>query len=255
MITEPEMSEEPGPARPADVLDAERPSALAGAANRPWVWALGAVVATSAVWTAVLHGTGYGHPAPPDLHGYHLGGNPCGGHNLTPLSDALRAGDFASFPAEIKKGPALDEASCSLTASSPSGNGWLTTYTVNVTVELHKKTDPRVEFEDRNHLQVDTLVPADPGSGILATSGQGKVEPVPGLGDSAYLHTSGVSHQTLDALHGGAVFSLTIDASDGWNGPGLPPSETDGHPRLPDLGPLRPALQKAMRHLMGVLSG
>ncbi|MFC4033110.1 hypothetical protein ACFO3J_16680 [Streptomyces polygonati] len=258
MITEPEMWDEPGAVGPGGPLGgSEHPLPIEGLAGgfterRPWWWALGGVLGASAVWAAVLHGTGYGHRPAPDLHGYHLIDSPCGGFNLKALTDAVHSTSYQASPTDLRRGPALDSAACTLTTVASAGNGWTSTYTVTVGVELHKKTDPRVEFEDRNHLESASLSAEEPGTLVVGTSPPDKVTSVAGLGDSAYLLTAGNSDQTLTVLHGGAVFSLQLSRYSNWNGPGIPPTDAElFRPTPVDLGP---ALRAAMRHLMGVLS-
>jgi hypothetical protein len=261
VITEPEMADEPGPVQPPDVLSSGdhlpgAPAAGGVAGRRPWLWALTAVVATSAVWTAVLQSTDYGHTAVPDLHGYHLVGNPCGGDNLKPLTDAMHTRNPTPNNPETRDGPALDEGTCSLIAEAPATGGWVTTYTVNVSVELHKKTDPRVEFEDRNRPDIARLTGplAEPGTSVSGAEAATTVEHVPGLGDSAYyLLALGSTDQALKVLHGGAIFSLSLSGYVVWQGHGEPP-DSPGTGQRANLMPLRPALEPAMRRLMKDLS-
>jgi hypothetical protein len=67
---------------------------------------------------------------------------------------------------------------------------------VTVTVELHKKTDPRAEFDDQRALILPTLVPAS------------RVIRVPGLGDEAYFLVTDPDQIDLKVLHGGLVLQL-----------------------------------------------
>ncbi|WP_433890509.1 hypothetical protein [Streptomyces sp. CA-111067] len=212
----------------------------------------------SAVWGAVLHGSG---GSGPDLHGYHVDGNPCSGEALDPLKKATGARDFTAFNGTVSKGPAMDKLSCFLASSPPARQGWATTYSISVSVELHKKTDPRAEFEDTRHAQVSTLPGYNTsGSFSVAVTDNGytsaaDVHPVTGIGDAGYLLTPHSSQeQTLEVLHGGAVLTLQVSGSTQWNsldgsdtGPGEEPAD-------PDLGHLRPAMITAMHHLMTSLS-
>jgi hypothetical protein len=259
VITEPEMADGQGGDMPTDLLsdsDSDRP---AGAARRfrPWLWAAGGVVAASAVWAAVLHGTGHAAPA---LHGYHLRGNPCNDGALAPLKSAVGERGFASSEATVSTGPAVDELSCLLNAVSPTGDGWVTDYTVTVSVELHKKTDPGPEFENARRARV-TTVPGDFQGGVrggnlaIAVAGTdvpsaSTVHPVAGVGDQAYLLVPRASDQTLVVLHGGAVLRLQVTGYRHWNGPGLVPADAGDASEVPDLTGLRPAMTAAMRHLM-----
>lgn len=225
--------------------------------RRHWLWAAGGVAAASVLWVAALQGIGYGHTAAPDLHGYRITDNPCTGQNLQPLTDALAAEGFVGMPASLSRGPALDHVSCDMVGyRAPSGN-WQTTYTVTFTLDLHKKTDPRAEFEDSTRARVSTLAPMQYAGGLATTVDDGATpRPYSGLGDSAYT-TYGTSRQSLSVLHGGAVFTLTLQASTDWQGSGKIPTGPDGTVRLPgasDTSALRPQLPKTMRHLMTLMS-
>jgi hypothetical protein len=260
VITEPEMEQGPEPLRAAEVLaGGDRPERgrRPGGGRLPWLWALGGAVLACAVGAAVLDGIGYGRDPAPDLHGYHLGSSLCTGQNLQPLTDALAAQTLTAVPGATRHGAAVDHAACALFASAPGGDGWRTEYTVSLTVDLHKKTDPQAEFEDDVHQQA---VGPTPGSGVplsqvMAFDGA-VVRPFPGLGDRAFLTTSR-SHQSLSVQEGGAVLTLTVDATNEWEASGAPPDETDGsasRPPLADTTALRPVLPGTVRHLMGVLA-
>lgn len=263
MITELEEAEPPeGPGEPGDLPRADVVSAAPTRASlgsvfrtprgRPWGWVLGAVVATSAAWALTLQATGYGDAATPDLHHYRLTDSPCTGDDLKPLTDALGVDRTAANPAEMRTGTTLDQAQCLLTAEGTVGDHWQSTYTVLVTVELHKKTDPRPEFEDRNRPHGPNL---DPASVTAATDDTDHVSLVPGLGDLAYLLAGDDSHQTLTVLHGGAVFTVTVDADTQWTGAGGVPPDANGYPQQPPgLIRLQPALIATVRQVMSRLS-
>ncbi|MEE4545014.1 hypothetical protein V2S66_23985 [Streptomyces sp. V4-01] len=260
MITEPEMSDGQGGELPAGVPGEPGAAAVVagGRTAPPWLWAVGGVVVASAVWAAVLHGSG---ATGPDLHGYRLAGNPCDGGTLSPLKDALGARGFAVSDATVSRAPAVDKLSCVLSADVPAGGGWMTGYTVSVSVELHKRTDPRAEFEDAGRARVSSLPgsAAQDGSGLVTVAttdylSAADVHPVEGVGDEAYLLEPRASDQTLDVLHGGAVLTLQVSGYSRWNGPGESPLDTGGEPPEPDLTGLRPALTTAMRHLMTSLA-
>lgn len=264
MITEPEMSDDPGGGPPGDVLsdvDQRAGGAAAFGRRRPWLWAAGGIAVASAVWAAVLHGTG---GTTPDQHGYHLRGNPCAGSTLSPLTQALDMKDADTSDATISRGPALDRLSCLMSATSAAHDGWVTEYAVSVGVELHKRTDPRAEFENIGHVSLST-VPGSPqsGSGLLTvtagtldyTSGD-DAHPVTGIGDEAYLVESHGAGQTLEVLHGGAVLSLQVSGFSRRDDLGAAPTggEDGTAPPPPDLTGLRPSMTEAMRHLMTSLS-
>lgn len=260
MISEPEMSDEQGSDLPSDLLSNSGDPAGATTAvrrSRPWLWAVGAVAVTSAVWATAVHGSG---GTTPDLHGYHLGGNPCSGDALNPLKAAAGVRDFAASKATVSKGPALDKLSCVLAGTSPATDGWTTAYTISVNVELHKKTDPRAEFENARHALVSTLPgSAANGNGVLVVTDIGftsaaDVHPVTGVGDEGYLLAPHGSGQTLEVLHGGAVLTLQISAYSQWNGPGESGAGPGDSPDELDLSGLRPVMTTAMRHLMTSLT-
>lgn len=255
MITEIEGG--PGRGEAGDVVSGggRRPWRGGAAGRWPWLRVLGTAAVTSAVWAAVLHGTGYGHTQAPDLRGYHLDGSPCTTENLRPLTDALGVQHFDLDPGVTHKGAALDHVACTLSAVASLGDGWTTTYTANVTVDLHKKTDPRTEFEDAAHTQDLTRALSGPGV-YIPQPDPGITKAVPGLGDSAY-ETTSHTRQAVHVLDGGAVLSLTIDAANQWQGTGTPKPDSDGaplRPALADTTSLRPDLVPTMRTLMRVLS-
>lgn len=260
MITEPEMWEEPRSGRPADMLsdDDHAPRPPGPGRRRPWLWALGGVVVASALWAAVLRGTGDGRAPVPDLHGMHLSASPCTALNLEPLTDSVSTGRMVSLDTEVRTGPALDHATCSTISSIPGENGWAVTYGVVVTVDLHKKADPRGEFVDTYH---PTTLSQSPHDMYLYDTHFYPVPEVrtrsyPGLGDLAF-HTGGVNHQTLGVLYGGATLSLSLYAVDVWGGVGETPKDADGTPSFPrvvDTTALIPVMAKTLGNLMRVLA-
>lgn len=259
MISEPEMSDEQGGEPPGDLLsDADdRDTATAAARKpRPWLWAVGGIAVASAVWATVMYGGG---ATAPDLHGYHLGGNVCGSGALSPLKDAVGVRDFAVSEATVSSGPALDKLSCVLSAAPPFRDGWVTSYTVSVSVELHKKTDPRAEFENTGHVRLSTLPGAGAGNQMIAVAETGlvsgaDVHPVTGVGDEAYLLAPRASDQSLEVLNGGAVLVLQVSGFSQWNGSDESRTNSGDPPEGPDLSRLRPAMTVAMRHLMASMA-
>lgn len=205
MITEPELtggSEEP---LPADVVsDADRDPRPPGGGpmnRRLWAVGLGGVLVACAAWAGGFYAHGDRHPGVPDLHGYRLSGSPCAGSTLKPLVDAVKATNTQSVsPAVVNLGPALDQIRCTIETTSPIPRGGGTArYEVLVTIDLHKKTDPGPEFEDQRDLDSSNLVPVE------------TTESVPDLGDKAYLLTISQGSQQLKVLHGGAVFTVTLN--------------------------------------------
>lgn len=204
---------------------------------RHWTWALGGAALASAVWAVGIAAWDPTHPAPPDLHGYRLADNPCAGAALRPLFDAAPARSFASDPADVVRGPALDASRCSAQSTAVAGRAPTDTYTAVLTVELHKKTDPRPEFEDQHTLPHTALTVAD------------TVEPVAGLGDEAYLLRQDPSEIGLEVLRGGVVLRLEFTVTPA---PAAAAAHPDGSsaPAQPRLSRFRPALIAAMRTVM-----
>ncbi|MEW2519949.1 hypothetical protein [Actinacidiphila alni] len=259
MISEPELTGGAGEdGRPVDLVadtdgagfgDGARPAARP---RPPWVWVLGAVLLTSAVWAGGTYAYDRGHDGRPDLHGYRLGQSPCGGSTFKPLTDAVGAKNDqpapdltgTESPATQHRGAAVDRIRCDFNtrAKQPEGGG-TTAYAVMVGVDLHKKVDPRTEFDDDVRVLNDGLTTA------------GEVNSVPELGDKAYFLSSGTDSMELKVLDGGAVFTLDFSAfiqpnvsEDTLNG-------LDGgdYPLVADLTQYRPAMIQVTRNLMSAL--
>lgn len=252
MISEPEMPDEQGSDIPGDLLSGPGDpgtGAVGVRTPRGWLWGVGGVVVASAVWGAVMHGTG---TSGPDLHGYHLSGNPCSSAAFDPLKKALGQRDFAVSNATVSKGPALDKLSCLLSTRSQSDDAGATTYSIYVSVDLHKKSDPRAEFENARDAKVSTLPGNGEGNGMLFTdtgfTSAADVHPVTGIGDEAYLLTGDSTGQTLEVLHGGAVLTLQLS---GYNDVGV---DSGASPEDLDLTRFRSTLTTTMRHLMTSLA-
>jgi hypothetical protein len=256
---------EPGTAPRAEVLSGTgrppRPARLRPLLlrlrDRPWVWAACAVVVTSAVWAGALQGTGYGRTSAPDLHGYHVDdGNPCTYMNLRPLTDHLGTQAFGQQVPMVARSPALDHVECELTAdTADDGDGWTSTYTVAVTVDLHRKTDPSAEFDASGEAVGGR--PHIPGTLFLVVDVPEKTSHPSGLGDRANLVGSQF-RQSLAVRHGGAVFTLTLTGVNVWNtAHGKEPVNADGsatRPGVIDTSPLRGDLVPTMRTLMAALA-
>jgi hypothetical protein len=260
MIGELETAHEPEqPENRPDVLDAEsrQPGATGRALRRrPLVWGVvGGIVAASAVWAATLQVTGNDHPAAPDLHGLRLSGPPCTSVNLEPLTDLVAPTSAVLDSAAVHHGPALDHADCGFVTAVPESDGSKAVYAVAVTVDLHKKADPRAEF-------VDTYGSRPVQSGVrqveqysFALPTDAVTKPYPGLGDLAYLSTD-LTHVSLAVLYGGAVVCVTVDYGEvdpsgdssflghGWVGPPTPA----------EVHVLSPLVPQSVRHLMGALA-
>ncbi|WP_326736237.1 hypothetical protein [Streptomyces sp. NBC_01022] len=246
MISEPEMAGEFDASAEREVLDHSGPQAAGDRpprAPRPrarWWWALGGAVVASAVWGAVLFADGPRDGAP-DMHGYRLGQDPCGAVALKSIGAAISPrAPGTRFEAGMLRHDALDQAQCYIplrteSEQQRSDKGWYVSYTVTIKVALHKKTDPRVEFEAG---RTATDLGVDPET---------EVEVVPGLGDKAYLLSLEGGEQELRVLDGGAVLSLGITSSLNWEDDGRAP---DDAVELPDLAPHKAAMISDMRDLM-----
>ncbi|MFJ4470841.1 hypothetical protein ACIP2X_25625 [Streptomyces sp. NPDC089424] len=176
-----------------------------GGSRRPWLWALGGVLVTSAVWSLAVFRLGVGVPEP-DQRGYQLTEQTCRTVQLPMMGDAIAPMDSTSVTASaLSQDPALDHVHCSIhlgpdEGAEGSGKGWFVDYAVNVDVALHKKSDPGVEFDAERRVT---------GLGVVAEE---EVKAVPGIGDGAYLITSELSSTELRVRDGGAVFSLGLSA-------------------------------------------
>lgn len=260
MITEPEMAGGDGEMDPdRDELQGGRhpssgPPAAQGSWARMWMVVAAAVVATSLVWATVLTATDHGRAHAVDLHGYRIPDSTCTTENLQPFTEALGLQNFDADPGTVLRGPTLEHASCTLSGTVSAGDGWTTQYTATVTVDLHKKTDPRAEFKDEGSVQNATLTV--PGQGTYAVPFvSGVTKPVTGLGDLAFSTLSN-TRQAIRVLDGGAVLSVTIEGTNQWQGSGPRPT-ADGaalRPVVADTKFLRPALVPTMRQLMKVLT-
>ncbi|MFI1094102.1 hypothetical protein [Streptomyces sp. NPDC020917] len=257
MITEPELGDGGGAGPERDELQGgSRPLADPGIArrvrSRMLLAVAAAVVATSVVWGWVFTATGHAHD--PSLHNYRIPDDTCTAVHLQPFTDALGLQDFEAGPGTVLRGKTLDHVSCTLFGTQSAGDGWATQYTATVTVDLHKKTDPRAEFQDAGRLQDDTLALASLGT-YASTSAVGVTKPVAHLGELAFTTLSD-TRQTIRVLDGGVVLSLSIDGTNQWQGSGEPPTTGGGarRPVVADTKFLRPALVPTMRQLMKSLT-
>ncbi|MBY8879697.1 hypothetical protein [Actinacidiphila acidipaludis] len=258
MISEPEMNEGSERGAGADVLSGGGPAAggRRTGARPAWRWVLAGFAAACVLGTAVWDVTGYGRTSAPDLHGYHVGAQLCTAQHLQPLTDAMAAQAMVGTPLATRRGSAVDHTACLLSGSVSHGDGWTTDYLVSLTVDLHKKDDPRAEFDDA--VRVAAASPT-PGAAALPAVLGGEhvtVRPYAGMGDRAYLATS-TSRQSLSVLQGGAVLSLSVEASNAWEEAGRPPAGGNDvlpNPRPADTTALRGALPAAMRVVMSTLT-
>lgn len=164
---------------------------------RHWAWALGGAVVASTVWAGAVVIWDPAHRTP-DLHGYRLTANLCAGADLKPLFDATPRHGFSADPADTLRGSALDRTRCRAESLVGTDTSSPYTYDAVLSVALHKKTDPRPEFDDE-HRDTQPSVTS--------------VEPLHGIGDEAYLLHLDPGMLQLDVVHGGAVVSLAFSVA------------------------------------------
>ncbi|WP_327264223.1 hypothetical protein OG444_24675 [Streptomyces sp. NBC_01232] len=238
MIGEPELDGEWGPAAgqagPAQEVVASEPVPARRRA-RPWWWVAGAVVVTSALWAGGLYA--YGHRlAEPEVH-YRVVDDLCAPF-AAPVLGELMGGLTETAPQAGGRHPALDWAACS--RSRDRANASAGSVDVRAMVELHRKTDPSVEFA------LDT-----PSSRWFGPDGEGW-ESVPGLGEQALV----TRDQRGDGLRlrvrdGGAVFTVDVMIFRSFGEDGPDPTVTPlPHP---DRDVLVAAVVEDMRALMTAL--
>jgi hypothetical protein len=246
MISEPEMAGEIGAVEtPEIVSDLDRRPTGPRGSRSPWLWALGGMVAASALWAAAVFHYGLGSPRP-DARGYHLNHDPCPSMKLASIESAITPRDSAGLTdSGLLKDPALDQVQCFVslqpeTNAKQSKPGWFLYYTVGITVEQHKKADPRAEFEARRRVTDLGVVPED------------SVKVVTHLGDKAYLVTRSLGDTELRVVDGGTVLSLHLSAVPHYEGDGTGDQIGDG-PDTPDLSSYQQAMINDMRDLMASL--
>ncbi|MFI0718233.1 hypothetical protein [Streptomyces sp. NPDC021224] len=240
MISEPELTGGVE-GEPAEVIGGGEDAPRSGAAGRRvWVWGVCGALVASALWGVGIRVWQARHDGRPDLHGYALGESPCTGGTMQPLLTALGATESAVVtPTDAHLGKAVDTARCTMELYAPDGSGGVDLFQLAVTVDLHKRTDPRGEFEDLAGVDPQTLAPGR------------DVHRVPGLGDEAVAQALDASEE-IQVLHGGAVFTLTLTGYAG----GAVSEDTrgalHGGPRTAasDVGQFEPALVGAMRNVM-----
>ncbi|WP_327249069.1 hypothetical protein [Streptomyces sp. NBC_01320] len=247
MISEPEMAGEFGGVETREVMgNFDREFVGERRPRRPWLWALGGVVMASALWTAALFLYGVGDRKP-DMHGYQLDQDPCPSIQLKSIGAAIAPRE--SIP-KVESGllnhAVLDQVHRFLPLRSRARaerpeNGWSIDYAVEITVALHKKTDPGAEFEARR------------GVTDLGVDPEAKLETVPDLGDKAYLLTRDDGNSELRVLEGGAVLTLSLSTFTQYQSDGHSEGEAGDGPDIPDLSPYQSAMISDMRDLMSSL--
>ncbi|MFD0370331.1 hypothetical protein [Streptomyces sp. NPDC127114] len=196
-------------------------------ARRPWTWALGGAMVASAVWAGGLYAYERGQDGGPDLGGYRTDRDPCQVAKAEGLAAAF--GPKGVSPDEPLKvdHPALFQWSCSVTlASKPI------TYTLHISYDLHRVTDPGPEF---------LAVREDPQ--LL-----GGGERISGIGEVAYFGGA-YEENSLTVLDGQAVLSMSLQPMDDFD------EDTNQPIEAPELDPaaMQTYLVEDMRQLMTAL--
>ncbi|MGW7052519.1 hypothetical protein [Streptomyces sp. NPDC054887] len=242
MISEPEMVGDHAPWPASETATSEdRPRAPRG--RRPWLWAVGGALTASAVWAGGLYA--FGPAAGVDTRGYRVAEGLCAKVKLSALSAEF--GKRLSDQDEIlDEHGALDKIACGYHFDSRGkrAEGLSVQYSVDVVLETHKKTDPEPEFE--------ALV-NQPGwfDGLPS-----RPQEVPALGEKAFLTGTGDDEEPLlRVLDGGAVFSLEVGASVGYDEDYLENQPADAGDPTPDLSAVQPLMVEDMRDLMAVFKG
>ncbi|MFD6531030.1 hypothetical protein [Streptomyces sp. NPDC060184] len=244
MIYDLEPGEHMEPSENFDVLDDRDPRPGRRRDVKPWLSAVAGAAVASAVWTAAVFWGGPG-AGKPDASAFRLGNGFCRSVGLTSLGTAIAPpATDAVIDSGVLRYPALDQIRCTI----PLGGGredeqagpWFTVYGVDVTVAVHKKSDPGEEFEAQQRVTDAGVVPPD------------AVKPVPGLGDAAFVIVKDAGHSELRVLDGAAVLSLTLSVSHYYKG-----DDTyegfDDEPALPEQSDFRPAMIKDMRALLATV--
>ncbi|QIS12059.1 hypothetical protein [Nocardia arthritidis] len=227
------------------------PQAPGGRGNG-WLWALGAVVVTSAIWAGGVFAAGGFSDGPQiskdaDLRGYHFVGNLCDatdtslftGRNLKTQSTDSSGKAFPTH--EGHQHAALDTMSCGFHFAPPGSTDKYSYASLYVDATVHKQTNPGPEFDAYRDTYTDTEFGKD-----------STIEKVSGIGDAAYLRikkpssgSSGVD-VSLSVRDGWFTYGLSWYQSDyGNKTSGQYPSESD----IKDL--LRKAAAASMPKLRG----
>jgi hypothetical protein len=256
VITEPELTGASGgePLRRAgadgqlaDVVQdlGSRPGlrGVRGSGRGGWLWgALAGAAVASAVWA------GAASAAPPagrpDLHGFRIGFSPCAGGTFDALVQAVGGSAGTAAPATFSHGPALDGARCTFTVRSRPERGAVTEYAVALAVDLHRRTDPRAEFQQEAAVDPDTLTVAETAT------------PLADVGDEAYALALQNRTELLKVLRGGAVITLRLTSTTTAAAPSREAAPDPSADSDPDPAPNRlvPALADAVRALLVTLA-
>ncbi|GCB91174.1 hypothetical protein [Streptomyces noursei] len=205
----------PAPAGAYGAAPTGAPGAAPSRGVSGWLWAVGGAVAATAIGASVMFATGAFSSEPhPVLKGYAFRDDLCSVTSLMPFENAhYKTKPSAGTGSTGSSGPSsppnpqhsgsrmgsMDSMWCNVSLT-PEGAG-TTDYSsswVYSAATLHKKTDPAPEFADL-YRAYETQ----------QTSTTYKVEPVPGIGDEAFL----VTRNDSGALNSSYVI---LAVRDGW---------------------------------------
>lgn len=192
MIGEPEIDGGWDTASGAEVLPGEPAPERVRRARPPWLWALGGVVAASAVWAGTLAVQDSFRDVP--RLDYRHSADVC--KEFEPKTVAQTAGrEFEGRESAGHMFLAQDWAYCSV--STPYQEGAVM-YGAQLLVELHKKVDPEQEFASGPGTDPETRLNTDERYGVVGLGERAVLDP--------YYARSGARLMVLD---GGAVFTLS----------------------------------------------
>ncbi|MCP3755692.1 hypothetical protein [Streptomyces sp. TBY4] len=193
MIGEPEIDGSWGTASGAEVLPGEPAPERVRRARPPWLWALGGVVAASAVWAGTLAVQDRFRDTP--RLDYRHSADVCKEFEVKTVGQAAGR-EFDGRQSSAGTSPEQDWAYCTTSMLYVEGAPM---YGAQVLVELHKKTDPGREFATGPGTDPDTRLDTDERYAVV------------GLGERAVLDPYyGRTGARLMVLDGGAVFTLSV---------------------------------------------
>lgn len=244
MISEPETGEGIDPLESPEVIDdlVQRPPvhSVHPVRRKPWLWALSGALTASALWAAGVFLLGPEDPST-DVRGYRLDHKSCEAARLASLREELALKSVPDTSQnELLRHPALDQVHCSLSFQGGSraepGGHWAVTTTIGISVALHKKADPRDEFDAGRRVTDSGVVAAD------------QVRAVPDLGDEAFVIAEDIGHTELRVRDGAAVLTLSL-ATTGYYEGDVDADTVGEAPDLPDVATYWPAMISDAREL------
>ncbi|MCY0932686.1 hypothetical protein [Streptomyces sp. H34-S4] len=193
MIGEPEIDGGWDTAHPVEEAEPDLPREHARGPRAPWRWALGGVVAASAVWAGTLAMQDRFTDSP--RIDYRHSAELCKESPLKTLGQTVGR-TFEGAEGSEGVSPAQDWAYCRARMTYEEDS---VSYGAEVQVQLHKRTDPVPEFA------------TGPGNSPYAQIDPAERREVSGLGERAVIDRyHGFGGVRLMVLDGGAVFSLTV---------------------------------------------